>query len=112
MLDEDYASDFTVTANDKEYFYSFPTNEITLKTTVDNSTGKYNSGFTVVYGVYDEYGNMTDVIYSPVSSVAAQKDTVVNTQAITLADKDNSFVKVFIWNGNLKPLNKLVTFPN
>jgi len=112
VLDEDYASDFTVSANDKEYFYSFPTNEITLKTTVDNSTGKYNSGFTVVYGVYDEYGNMTDVIYSPVSSVAAQKDTVVNTQAITLADKDNSFVKVFIWNGNLKPLNKLVTFPN
>ena len=105
-------TNFYPTASGKYEVQFKATGYNTLKTTVDNSTGKYNGGFTVVYGVYDEYGNMTDVIYSPVSSVAAQKDTVVNTQAITLADKDNSFVKVFIWNGNLKPLNKLVTFPN
>ena len=44
--------------------------------------------------------------------VPTLKDTVVNTETITLPDKDKSFIKVFVRDGQHNALNKMVTFPN
>ncbi len=110
---DDTPSDFVIAANDMLAMFELPKGEVELVTTVDNSSGKYNEGFQVVYAVYSD-GVLKSAETQTVASVATEENVVIPSKTITIEDPQKESIQVFIWDsaGNLQPITKKTCFPN